>query len=172
MEQIEFKSQIDPEDYRNFNLWHFFVVSTKGWRGFIPYILGFLSLPLWVYFYFRTGSVIFYLLTMFFFTIFFLSFVVFPLTLWFSSKKHYKGDKFLQEEQTVYMNNESIVLSTPSSNLKVDWKDLFIISENKNYFFLYISNFKAILIPKRYINTNINEFINNKAKEYNLKSFR
>ncbi|GAA0121785.1 MAG: YcxB family protein [Clostridium argentinense] len=67
----------------------------------------------------------------------------------FHSKKVFKSQRRLQEEQNYIINDDGILLISKSSNNNIGWKNIFKITESQNSIFLYLGDIKAMIIPKR-----------------------
>lgn len=63
-----------------------------------------------------------------------------------------KDKKFLEEKSYEFKDKE-LVIYINEAVYPINWKEFSKIRTNKKYFFLYVSNSQAIIIPKRLLNT-------------------
>lgn len=81
------------------------------------------------------------------------------LLLIYFAKKTFKNDSALREEGSMEVSHQGFRLAEPSESVFVEWKYFYSIKELKNFFILYYSTSKAILIPKRTFNSKEDIFI-------------
>lgn len=72
----------------------------------------------------------------------------------FHSKKVFKSQRRLQEEQNYIINDDGISLINKSSNNNIGWENIFKVTESKNSIFIYLGNVNSMIIPKRAFNSN------------------
>lgn len=79
-----------------------------------------------------------------------------------------KDKKFLQEKIYEFTDKEIIVYIN-EAKFPINWKEFSLIKDSKNYFFLYINKNQAIIIPKRFLNTDekkeIHQYLKKAAKK-------
>ena len=75
--------------------------------------------------------------------------VVQPLTILFTIKRNYDSSNQLGEELAVEFTQTQIKVRGESFYMEVEWKKLFKIEEQTDWFLLYQNNLSAIIIPKR-----------------------
>ena len=66
------------------------------------------------------------------------------------------------------LNNNEYTITEPGSEAKIKWSSIFKITENDDYFFIYITSNSSTIIPKFKLDENkegIINFINQKKKE-------
>ena len=75
--------------------------------------------------------------------------VYYLVTLLFSATT--KDKKFLKEKTYIF-HSDKLIIKINEATYPIKWKQFIKIVQNKKYYFLYISNNQAIIIPKRILN--------------------
>ena len=75
-------------------------------------------------------------------------------------KAYYYSKKDLNEEIELIINEEQVIEKTIYSELTMKISEFYKIKHNKKYYFLYISKFEAIILPKRYVDEKQQERLN------------
>jgi len=162
----EFKTRTSLKDYRAFSFWHSYM-RTNPILLFISSAVTLAMLPLLYYFYLLDGDMFSLGIFIFCSAVLFIVLILFPIIIFFSTKSIYDSDKFLQEEQTITIDENQITIATRSSTFNVEWKELYKGVETKRHFFLYIAKVKAIVIPKEQINAQGAAFIREQLSKWN-----
>lgn len=78
-----------------------------------------------------------------------LFFCYYLITVLFSATT--KNKKFL-ENKTYIFTADKLIIQIHETTYPIKWKQFIKINQNKNYYFLYITDNQAIIIPKRILN--------------------
>ena len=80
--------------------------------------------------------------------------IVFPVLFFVNinvgSKKSFESNLTLQQEQTISISDEGIILERKDSISKFEWNQIYNIVSYKNAMYFYIANNQAIIVQKRY----------------------
>jgi tetratricopeptide (TPR) repeat protein len=68
---------------------------------------------------------------------------------YYTSKKGYESDIFLQNEQEYTFNQEGFQFSDKNSTTKMKWEEVYKYEEAKSNLLIYIALHKSFVIPKR-----------------------
>lgn len=79
--------------------------------------------------------------------------ILFSIFLFNSVVKNYTTDELIKEEIELSISNQEIQVKTVSTNSNFDWKKVFKAIEFNKLFGIYIANYKAIIIPKRLLDS-------------------
>lgn len=152
MEQTELKItvQISEKDYFDFNKDHFKTL-TKG--KLVLYSVAIIFLLAWVYApLIRNNSSLsdlplsVVLLPFIFVFIYLLGYFAAK----FRIKRAYKSDALINQPYEVIINENGLVVNAYKSNMNRSWEEIYRYNKTKNGFYIYLSEQKSIIIPKRY----------------------
>ena len=90
-----------------------------------------------------------YMLILIFFGAFFLVFT--PLNLCFKAKKQIVLNPMFKEPFTYVLNEEGIYISQNGESDQLPWKDVYKIVKNSTGIIIYISKYRANILPQRCI---------------------
>jgi hypothetical protein len=84
--------------------------------------------------------------------------VILAVVLWYStksslvkkSKKAFVTDNLIQEPQRYSISDEGIQYSSESGDGQIKWEDIYKIGETNNLFVFFVSSNRALIIPKRF----------------------
>jgi hypothetical protein len=159
-EGIKFKVNLSLEDYRNFNYSHIYSGNKGRFIIIVNALLLIFSLLLIPSALYNGEQIPMTAWIALFMP--FLYLIILPVMIFFSTKRAFKTDKFLSEEQNYAINNQNIEITTVSSKVNIGWDKIYLIKERKNYIFVYIARTKALIMPKR----NMIDSLNNIKKIY------
>ncbi|SFE28075.1 YcxB-like protein [Lentibacillus persicus] len=77
----------------------------------------------------------------------------FRLVIRFRSTSEYKSDQQIRSEVIYTFCDDGINQKRSNSNIYYEWDDVISIYEHQNMYLLYVSKFKAIILPKRFFET-------------------
>jgi hypothetical protein len=97
--------------------------------------------------------------------------VVLPTSVYFSAKKNYDSDAYLQETIHYEMTDERISIYGQSFNSELLWDKLYMVHELNNWLLIYHNKQVATIIPKNSISNilELREIIRNKGIKAKLK---
>lgn len=144
--ELKIKIKIEFKDFLNFQFW----ISRKRFiRPFI-YIVFFLLLPsiisflLYGSFSFLLGGAMLTPIIVFLLLPIFLC-----ITIYYSSKKSYENDPFIQKGHELTINSSGFTSISENSNTTLTWNDIYKYIESPKNILVYCSPTKAVIIPKR-----------------------
>ncbi len=162
MDYCKFNIKLTLGDYRIFNFFHSFG-STKKALILVSLIVS--LYPFLIYNYLTKQDKILLVVIIVSGAMFLLATLI-GLTIYLYSKKVFESDKYLQEEQSFEIDDKAIKVSSNSINSVYKWSELYKCVETKGYFFIYIANIKAIIIPKRQLKDEQCNYISKKIQGY------
>ena len=84
--------------------------------------------------------------------------VVYPLLIYFNTKKNFYSNKRLQEKIGYEFSNEKIIVSGETFTTEMDWSKIYRVVELKSWVLIYQSIQTANIIPKESFNGCLDEF--------------
>ena len=63
-------------------------------------------------------------------------------------RRHFENDPQLRSEHVYTFSKEGVQTSSPTSNSKYFWTDIYAVRETPKYFFVYVAMNKAFIIPR------------------------
>ncbi|MUV37875.1 hypothetical protein JNUCC1_01681 [Lentibacillus sp. JNUCC-1] len=77
----------------------------------------------------------------------------FKLIIRYRSSSEYKSDQDIRNDVFYTFGDDGIHLNRTNSNKYYDWSDVRSIHELQEMYLLYVSKYKAIILPKRFLET-------------------
>jgi len=155
MKEISFSYPYTEDDLLKFFTWQ---IYKKARFKIYQYIfLGLLIVQL--LFSFITQDID-YLWLGLFVLLFSLLFIFVPLFYKYNVKKQFRTNPFLKSKIHYTINNEGITQSSDQFKTKYLWNQFHLVGETNTFFYLYITNNQALLIPKITLNQEIDEVRN------------
>lgn len=72
------------------------------------------------------------------------------IVLYYRSTSEYKSDTQIKSEITYIFSGENIYQKKGKSNAHFEWNDIISVYEHQDMYLLYVSKYKAIIVPKRF----------------------
>lgn len=69
------------------------------------------------------------------------------------ARKHFYSESFMKLKQSYTVNKDGIILETERSKANFQWSDVISAHELESLFLVYVAKAKAMVIPKRYFET-------------------
>ncbi|WP_010243241.1 YcxB family protein [Acetivibrio cellulolyticus] len=74
-----------------------------------------------------------------------------PIKLAIYANKTMKSDKLMQKEICIILDDSGMSTSFDTSNINIEWKDIFCAKEFKSGFAIYLNKTSGQVIPKRFL---------------------
>lgn len=72
------------------------------------------------------------------------------IIIWLSIRRIFRKYQSTQQEKKYIINNEGIHQTSTHADLYIEWIDIFKIKNYQNFFHIYLSRKKVVIIPKRF----------------------
>ncbi len=82
--------------------------------------------------------------------------------------KVYRETTSLQEEMTLFVEDEGIRIEQPSGMHRTQWRQLVRWDEDKHVIALFINRWQAFILPKQWVNEDVADFIREQMKQSGL----